>query len=131
MNRRELLAELRKLFTEEQKVQWRIGDLLCREVGPPGGVHLHNGSMETIEELANELGVSLATLLKYRRMAATYPDDTRVSTASWTAHEAASAAKDPPKVMAEAVRKAEAEATRILERRIARDREELEALVGS
>ena len=112
MNRRELLSELRRLFAEEQKVQWRIGDILCREVGPPGNDHANTGALQDIEEIANSLGVSLATLLKYRRMAATYPDDIRVSSVSFTAHEAASAALDPPKVIAEAQQAAEREADR-------------------
>lgn len=112
MNRRQLLAELRRLFEQEKQVQWQIGDLLCREVGPPGDDHTNTAAYEQIEEIANELGVSLATLLKYRRMAATYPDDTRVSSVSFTAHEAASSAMDPPKVIEEARRAAEREAER-------------------
>jgi hypothetical protein len=112
VNRRQLLAELRRLFEEEQKVQWRIGDLLVREVGPPGDDHGHTGALDQIEEIASELGVAVATLLKYRRMAATYPDDTRISSASWSAHEAASTARDPAKVMAEAERAAQKEAAR-------------------
>ena len=83
-------------------MQWSIGDLLVREIGPPGNDSANNGSLEQIETLAQELGVALATLLKYRRMAATYAPNTRISGASWTAHEAASAAADPPKVMAQA-----------------------------
>lgn len=88
-------------------MQWRIGDLLCREVGPPGDDRSHSGALEELEEIANDLGVALATLLRYRRMAATYPHDLRQSSASFSAHEAASTAADPVNVMAEAKRAAE------------------------
>jgi hypothetical protein len=103
MKHRDLVAELRRLFEEERRVQWSIGDLLVREFGSPlGDDHAHTGALDQIETLAQELGVALATLLKYRRMAATFPDDTRISSATWTAHEAASASANPPKVIAEA-----------------------------
>lgn len=107
MNRKQLLAELRRLFAEEKRVQWTIGDLLVREVGPAGNDHAHNGAMDQLEEIANDLGVSIAALLKYRRLASTFPDDTRVSTVSFSAHEAASTASDPAKVIAEAKKRAD------------------------
>jgi hypothetical protein len=105
MNHRELVSELRRLFAEEKKVQWAIGDLLVRQFGaaPRSNVGTSPGEKLTdIEELANELGVSLGTLLRYRRMASTYAKGERVASASFAAHEAASTAKDPAKVMAEA-----------------------------
>jgi hypothetical protein len=107
VNHRQLVAELRRLFEEERRVQWSIGDLLVREYGSPiGDDHANTGALDQIETLAQELGVALATLLKYRRMAATFPDDTRISSATWTAHEAASASADPPRVIAEAAKSA-------------------------
>ena len=78
MNTKQLVATLRPLFAELKKIQWAIGDV------------------------ADELGVGLGTLLEYRRMASTFAKSERVASASFTAHVAAAAAKDPAKVMAEA-----------------------------
>jgi hypothetical protein len=113
MNRRQLVAELRRLFEEEKRVQWRIGDLLVREVGPAGEDSANNGAFEQIEEIANDLGVSIGTLLKYRRMASTYAPATRVAGASFTAHEAASVSSDPAGVMKEAKRRADSKGTKL------------------
>lgn len=113
MNHRQLVTELRRLFEEERRVQWSIGDLLVREFGNPLGQVGHDGPTDEIQTLAEELGVSLATLLKYRRMAATFPNDTRISNATWTAHEAASASADPPRVIAEAAQSARQSGMRV------------------
>jgi hypothetical protein len=104
MDHKHLVSELRRLFAEEKKVQWAIGDLLVQQFGPANRESTSNigGAYADIEELANELGVSLGTLLRYRRMASTYAKGERIASASFAAHEAAASAKDPAKVMAEA-----------------------------
>jgi len=115
---KQLVAELRRLFAEEKKVQWAIGDVLVEEYGPTEAAghpqYSNVGTLAVMQELADELGVSLTTLLRYRRMATTYPKGERVATASFSAHESAATAKDPTKVLAEAKVAAERQGKRVI-----------------
>jgi hypothetical protein len=84
----ELVAEGRELAAAANGQQWRIGDLALEvaEMRPHGGVP---ADVETrLNRFSNEIGVPFNTLRDYRRVAARWPEDTRVSSVSFFVHRA-------------------------------------------
>lgn len=75
--------------------RWTLGDLALEAV--PMGAHGGNrrseqGDTRTLEKLARyatEVGVEVETLDSYRKVASAWPEDTRVASASWSAHREA------------------------------------------
>lgn len=73
--------------------QWVLGDLAL-EVEPMGEDHARTGSYARLERYAQLIDVSMPALLGYRKVAAAWPDGTRVLSASWTVHRDAMGHRD-------------------------------------
>lgn len=65
--------------------QWTLGDLAL-EVEPMGDDHARTGAYGRLERYAELIDVAMPSLLGYRKVAAAWPESTRVPTASWTVH---------------------------------------------
>jgi hypothetical protein len=74
---------LRELDGRETAAQFEIGDIAL-EQAPIGADHARNGSLEIIQRLADESGISFNTLMERRKVAARFPDDVRTSSVSYS-----------------------------------------------
>jgi len=74
---------LRELDGRETAAQFEIGDIAL-EQAPMGADHARNGSLEIIQRLADESGISFNTLMERRKVAARFPDDVRTSSVSYS-----------------------------------------------
>lgn len=81
----ELVRRGREVAQRLSKSQWELGDLALKVV-PMGEQHKHNGSIERLQQYADEIGVAFDALDLYRRVAAAWPDRTRIRSASWSVH---------------------------------------------
>lgn len=80
-----LVAAGKVAARQEGDAKWVLGDLAL-EVAPMGSGQAHNGSTETLERYAEEIGVEFDALRQYRFVSDAWPHGTRVARASWTAH---------------------------------------------
>lgn len=83
------LRRLRGLVAERGKLSWEVGDVLVAALGPPA--HVHDGSGERIEAIADELGCSASWLSGCRAAAAAWPRRERKPTVAFAVSRALTA----------------------------------------
>jgi hypothetical protein len=81
-----IVAQGKRLAQEDRgETRFKLGDLALK-VAPMGEGHGRTGSMETLSEYAEEIGVKFETLDQYRKVAAAWPQGDRSPSADWTLH---------------------------------------------
>jgi hypothetical protein len=82
-----IVARGRELVSADRgETRFELGDLAL-EVAPMGEGHGRTGSMETLSEYAEEIGIAIETLDVYRKVSAAWPEVIRITSASWSLHQ--------------------------------------------
>lgn len=81
------LDRCRTLVKAGESAAWELGDLIL-ELLPMGRPNVNTGVAKAIRALAVEINGEPQTLTAYRKVAHSWPEGTRVPSATWKAHQA-------------------------------------------